>query len=50
VSLAPKISHQVAGREDCLLCHDPAGQIRPAPASHTDYINEQCVLCHKPES
>ncbi len=49
VSQAPEIEHDLAGREDCLLCHDPAGQVKPAPSSHADYVNEQCILCHKPE-
>ncbi len=50
VNLAPEIPHDLDGRSDCLLCHDPAGQIKPAPATHDDYINEQCMLCHKSES
>jgi hypothetical protein len=50
VSVAPEIEHEVEGRDDCLMCHDPSGQIRPAPSNHVDYENEQCVLCHKPES
>ncbi len=48
-SLAPQIPHTLEGRDACLLCHDPAGQIQPAPASHADYSNEQCTLCHAPE-
>jgi hypothetical protein len=47
--LAPEIEHGLEGREECLLCHDPAGNVKPAPSSHTDYINEQCTLCHKVE-
>ncbi|MFC2029507.1 hypothetical protein ACFLWA_02120 [Chloroflexota bacterium] len=47
VQLAPQIPHELTGREDCLLCHDPAGQIRPAPSNHVDHSNEQCSLCHK---
>jgi hypothetical protein len=49
VGSAPEIEHELEGREDCLLCHDPAGNVKPAPSSHTDYINEQCTLCHKVE-
>jgi hypothetical protein len=49
VSLAPQIPHELEGRDDCLLCHDPAGQVKPAPRNHVDYINEQCTLCHKLE-
>ena len=48
VGLAPEIPHDIEGRDDCLLCHDPDGQIQPAPANH-DYENEQCTLCHKLE-
>ena len=47
VSLAAQITHPVEGREDCLLCHDPAGQIQPAPSNHAEYASEQCQLCHK---
>ncbi len=44
---APQVAHDLDGREDCLLCHDPAGQIKPAPANHENFVNEQCNLCHK---
>jgi hypothetical protein len=44
---APAIPHSLEGRGNCLVCHDPAGNVKPAPASHKDYTNEQCVLCHK---
>jgi hypothetical protein len=47
VRLAPEIPHELAGREDCFMCHDPAGQIQPAPSNHVDYANAQCTLCHK---
>jgi hypothetical protein len=47
VAQAPQIPHPLDGRDDCLLCHDPAGQIKPAPANHADFGNEQCTLCHK---
>jgi hypothetical protein len=47
VDLAPHISHDRDGRENCLTCHDLEGEIKPAPSNHGDYINEQCVLCHK---
>ena len=49
VALAPEISHEIDGREDCLLCHDPDGDIEAAPANHRDYVVEQCSLCHKAE-
>jgi hypothetical protein len=47
VNRAPQITHDLEGREDCLLCHDPEGQVKPAPSSHADYVSEQCALCHK---
>jgi hypothetical protein len=47
VNLTPPISHSLDAREDCLACHDLAGEIKPAPSNHGDYINEQCILCHK---
>ena len=50
VTLAPEIPHELEGREDCLLCHDPEGQVKPAPSSHADYVSEQCALCHETES
>jgi hypothetical protein len=49
IALAPAIPHDVEGRDSCLVCHDPAGQVRPAPATHAEYTNEQCRLCHKLE-
>jgi hypothetical protein len=49
-SSASEITHVLGGgMENCMLCHDPAGQLRPAPANHTAYSNEQCLLCHKLE-
>lgn len=47
VDLAPQIAHEIEGREDCFVCHDPNGDIQPAPSNHVDYNNEQCGLCHK---
>jgi len=47
VAQAPQITHPLDGRDDCLLCHDPAKEIKPAPANHEDFINQQCTLCHK---
>lgn len=43
------IPHTLDDRDNCLGCHDPAGQYKPAPADHKDRSNEQCLLCHKAE-
>jgi hypothetical protein len=47
INLTPQISHALEGREDCLMCHDMAGEMKPAPSNHGDYTNAQCILCHK---
>ncbi len=47
---APAIPHELAGRENCLLCHNPAGGVKPAPADHEGRANDTCQACHKPES
>ncbi len=43
------IPHELAGREDCLLCHNPAGGVKPAPPDHAGRTNEACQMCHKPK-
>jgi hypothetical protein len=48
VARSPKIPHPLQGRDQCLTCHDPAGQVKPAPADHVGRTNAQCGLCHKP--
>jgi hypothetical protein len=47
VRLSPPLSHELDGRDDCLICHDTDGKVRPAPSNHRHYVNEQCLLCHK---
>lgn len=49
VDAAPEITHALEGRDDCLMCHDPEGQTKPAPSNHADYQIEQCMLCHRTE-
>ena len=44
----PAIPHEVAGREQCLMCHDPAGNLRPAPQDHAGRTEDTCQICHKP--
>jgi hypothetical protein len=44
----PVMSHDAAGRDDCLMCHKP-GAMEPvpdAPASHADFTNNMCLMCH----
>ena len=48
VGRSPKIPHSLQGRDECLMCHDPAGKMKPAPADHVGRPNGQCGLCHKP--
>jgi hypothetical protein len=47
VTAGPQMKHPVQGFEACLTCHDPAGNMKPAPASHKGYDEKQCNLCHK---
>ena len=49
VNPAPKIPHDLQGRDDCLMCHAPSINVKPVPSNHAEYISEQCVLCHKVE-
>jgi nitrate/TMAO reductase-like tetraheme cytochrome c subunit len=46
----PAIAHDLAGRENCLMCHDPEGNIKPAPANHAGRTVQTCQACHKPQS
>lgn len=45
---APVIPHDLAGRDDCLPCHDPASTIKPAPQDHVGRTIDACQLCHRP--
>jgi len=47
VNLVPQIPHELEHKEDCLMCHEMASRIKPAPRNHGDYTNEQCALCHR---
>ena len=49
VSVAPNIPHDLAGRDNCLMCHDPNTGIKPAPANHAGRTVDQCQTCHKPQ-
>ncbi len=47
VARSKKIPHALKGMEACLMCHDPGGKMKPAPADHRRYNANQCVLCHR---
>ena len=43
------LSHPVAGREQCMMCHGGAMEgMKAAPANHKSYDVKNCTLCHKP--
>lgn len=43
--VAAPIPHELAGREDCLLCHGLTG-VSPYPPDHEGRPNVTCVACH----
>jgi hypothetical protein len=46
----PAISHDLAGRDNCLMCHTP-GVMEPVPdvpATHEGRGSEHCRMCHNP--
>ena len=45
----PAIPHDLAGRDDCLMCHNPEGGMKPAPKDHVGRTADQCQTCHKPK-
>jgi nitrate/TMAO reductase-like tetraheme cytochrome c subunit len=46
----PAIPHELAGRDNCLVCHSPDGGMKPAPANHAGRTVDTCQTCHKPQS
>ncbi len=48
---APRIPHQLAGMDNCALCHseDPPPGIKPMPPSHATFGLDICLQCHQPE-
>lgn len=48
----PKVmSHDAAGRDNCLMCHSGAMEAVPKiPDTHADRSNETCKWCHAPDS
>lgn len=41
----PPITHDIAGREQCLTCHGTRG-VQSVPDSHTGFTNATCTGCH----
>ncbi len=46
----PAIPHDLAGRDNCLTCHNPEGGLKPAPKDHAGRANDTCLACHKPST
>lgn len=46
----PVITHDIAGREDCLMCHAPGAMepVTDTPANHEGRENTHCQMCHHP--
>jgi hypothetical protein len=43
------MSHPVAGREQCMMCHGGTMEgMKAAPANHKGFDVKNCTLCHKP--
>lgn len=42
-----KLSHPVAGRERCAMCHQVNGGMKPMPADHNGRTDPTCLACHK---
>ena len=47
----PAVSHDLEGRDQCLMCHNGMMQDVPAtPENHKGRGNEVCLWCHAPDS
>ncbi len=47
----PVMSHEMEGKENCMMCHSGAMEgIPAAPASHEGRAVETCALCHAPDA
>jgi hypothetical protein len=46
---APAIAHDLAGRDNCTMCHSGAMEgVKATPPSHEGRDVQYCGLCHKP--
>lgn len=47
----PVMTHDKAGREQCVMCHGGAMEgIKAMPADHKGRANDGCLLCHAKDS
>jgi len=42
------ITHDIAGKEQCLTCHGGKGSLSPMPADHEGRPVASCLVCHRP--
>jgi hypothetical protein len=43
------ILHDLAGRDDCLMCHAPGAMegVTETPANHEGRESSDCMMCHR---
>jgi hypothetical protein len=46
----PLPSHDMEGKENCVMCHKVGGDMGAMPASHEGFKSENCLLCHAESS
>jgi len=47
----PVMPHDMAGKENCAMCHSGAMEGMPAmPESHEGRGNDTCAMCHAPDA
>ena len=51
-AMPPPVSHDVQGRDNCLMCHTPGAMeaVPDAPATHEGRGIETCLWCHAKDS
>ena len=51
-AMPPPVSHDVQGRDNCLMCHTPGAMeaVPDAPATHEGRSIETCLWCHAKDS
>ena len=46
----PVPPHDLAGKENCTMCHKVGGEMGGMPANHEGYTAANCLLCHSANS